>query len=80
VARAMATGFEAAARLRGSRARPLLTRTAIDMVTARSRTSTRKIQEDLGFEPRYGVASAMAELQEWFSTERRTPASSGARP
>ncbi len=68
VARAMATGLERWAGLRRSGARPLLTQVAIDMVTARSRMSMRKIQEDLGFQPRYGVASAMAELEQWFRT------------
>jgi nucleoside-diphosphate-sugar epimerase len=30
--------------------------------------SMRKIREELGFEPRYGVAAAMAELEQWFRT------------
>lgn len=67
-ARAMATAFETAARLRRSETRPLLTHAAIDMVTARSRMSMRKIQEELGFRPRYGVASAMVEMERWFKT------------
>ncbi len=68
VARAVAAGLEAVARLRRSDARPLLTHTAIDMVCARSRISRRRIEEELGFAPRYGVASAMAELERWFGT------------
>ncbi len=68
VARAMATAFEAAARLRGSGSRPLLTHAAIDHVTARSRMSMRKIREELGYVPRYGVAAAMAELERWFAS------------
>ena len=73
VARAMATALEAAARLRGGGARPLLTHAAIDMVTARSRMSMRKIREELGYVPRYGVEAAMAELATWFSRCGRQP-------
>ncbi len=76
VARAMATGFETWAGLRRSEARPLLTHTAIDMVTARSRLSMRKIREELGFRPRYSVAMAMAELEQWFSAGHPPPARS----
>lgn len=71
VARAMAAAFEAAARLRGSEARPLLTNTAIDMITAQSRMSMRRIREELGFAPRYGVAAAMEELSRWFGAGAR---------
>lgn len=67
VARSMATAMEAAARLRGSAARPLLTHAAIDMVATESRMSMRKIREELGFRPRYDVAAAMRELEAWFS-------------
>jgi nucleoside-diphosphate-sugar epimerase len=65
VARATATALEAAARLRRSRSRPLLTHAAIDMVTAVSRMSMRRIGEELGFTPRYTVAAAMEELAPW---------------
>lgn len=65
VARAMATGFERWAGLRRSGKRPLLTHAAVDMVTARSRMSTRRIREELGFRPRYDVAAGMAELARW---------------
>ena len=68
VARAMATGFERWAGIRRSGARPLLTHMAIDMVTAPSRTSVRKIQEELGFRSRYSVSRAMEELERWFRT------------
>ncbi|HTP25634.1 MAG TPA: NAD-dependent epimerase/dehydratase family protein [Anaeromyxobacteraceae bacterium] len=68
LARALATGFETTARLRRACARPLLTHTAIDMVTARSRMSMRKVREELGFKPRYDVSSAMAELERWLRT------------
>ena len=80
LARAMATGFETIARLRGSRARPLLTHVAIDMVTARSRMSMRKIREELGFTPRYTVSSAMQELERWFRTGQLPGAGPVARP
>jgi hypothetical protein len=65
VARATATAMEAAARLRRSRSRPLLTHAAIDMVTAVSRMSMRRIREELGFTPRYTVAAAMEALAAW---------------
>ncbi len=68
VARAMATGFETWAGVRRSGARPLLTHVAIDMVTARSRMSMRRIREELGFRPRYGVSAAMAEVERWVRT------------
>ena len=76
VARAMATAFEKWAGLRRSGARPLLTHVAIDMLIPRSRLSMRRIQEELGFRPRYGVSAAMAELEAWFR-DRRLPAPSG---
>jgi len=66
VARAMATGFESWAGVRRSGARPLLTHAAIDMVTARSRMSMRRIRDEIGFEPRYSVSVGMAELERWF--------------
>jgi len=80
LARAIATGFEITARLRGSQARPLLTHTAIDMVTAQSRMSMRKIREELGFRPRYDVSSAMAELEQWFRTQQLPGASPATGP
>jgi nucleoside-diphosphate-sugar epimerase len=66
VARAVATILEARARALGTRSRPLLTHAAIDHVTAVSRMSIARIRADLGFVPRYGVASAMAEMEAWF--------------
>jgi nucleoside-diphosphate-sugar epimerase len=62
VARAVAIGLEAVARIRRTTGRPLLTRTAIDLVTTKSRLSIRKIREELGFSPRYGFRSALEEL------------------
>jgi nucleoside-diphosphate-sugar epimerase len=62
VARAIAVGLEAVARVTRSRRRPLLTRTAIDLVTTTSRVSLRKIREELEFSPRYGFRQAMRDL------------------
>ncbi|MFL5299866.1 MAG: NAD-dependent epimerase/dehydratase family protein [Anaeromyxobacteraceae bacterium] len=73
LARAMATAFETAARLRRSEARPLLTHVALDMVTARSTMSMRRIRDELGFSPRYGVEAAMAEVGAWLSRCGRQP-------
>jgi len=73
VARAMAAGFERWAGIRRSGARPLLTHMAIDMVTAPSRMSVRKIQEELGFRSRYSVSRAMEELERWFRTGELPP-------
>ena len=68
VARTMASSLEAVARLRRTAARPLLTHTAIDMVTTKSEMSIRKIREQLGWTPRYSFSSAVEEL-----TRSRTP-------
>ena len=62
LARAVAVGLEAVARVRRSTGRPLLTRTAIDLVTTTSRLSMRKIREELEFSPRYGFRQAMKDL------------------
>jgi 2-alkyl-3-oxoalkanoate reductase len=67
VARGMATAFELAARARRRRARPLLTRAAIAMVTTKSRTSIAKIRRVLGWEPRYTFRSAIEELRNWYA-------------
>lgn len=68
-ARLMASAFETAARVRGATKRPLLTHTAIDMVTTKSTMSTRKIQERLGFRPRYSFARAIDELRAAYTGE-----------
>jgi nucleoside-diphosphate-sugar epimerase len=70
-ARAIATACEAGARLRSSTTRPLLTHTAIEMVTTRSRMSIEKIRAELGWTPRYTFASAIDELRRWYSDKRR---------
>ena len=62
LARAVAVGLEAVARVTRSRGRPLLTRTAIDLVTTTSRVSIRKIRDELAFSPRYGFREAMKDL------------------
>jgi nucleoside-diphosphate-sugar epimerase len=63
LARAMATACETAAMLRRSSRRPLLTHAALDMVCTRSRTSIRKLREELGYSPRFSVESAMESLR-----------------
>jgi UDP-glucose 4-epimerase len=67
-ARAMATAMEAAARLRGSVRRPLLTQTAIAMVTTKSRLSADKIRRVLGWQPRWSFRAAVDELRAWYSS------------
>jgi polyketide synthase len=71
LAHAIAAVCEGAARLQRtasspSRQRPLLTRTAIQMVTTRSRTSSQRIQDELGYKPRYSFGSAIDELRAWY--------------
>ena len=63
VARTTATVMEAISRLRRTESRPMLTHTAIHMVATPSRMSMRKIREELQFQPRYTVESAMAEIR-----------------
>jgi nucleoside-diphosphate-sugar epimerase len=69
-ARAIAIACEAGARLRSATTRPLLTQTAIEMVTSRSRMSIEKIRTELGWEPRYTFGSAIDELRRWYSEKR----------
>ncbi len=70
-ARALASGFELVARTRRTRARPLVTHTAIDLVCTRSRMSMRKIRETLGFHPRFDVSQAMTELASYYRSASR---------
>lgn len=70
LARAVAVGMEAGAKAVRASGRPLLTRTAIDMVTTESRMSMARIKEELGFAPRYDFPRAMAELRAWYREER----------
>jgi len=76
VARAMATTFEATARLTRSKTRPLLTHTAIDMVCTRSQMSMEKIRRDLGFQPRFRFDHAIQELRNIYLNETREPRAS----
>jgi nucleoside-diphosphate-sugar epimerase len=62
VARALALAMESAARLRRTSGRPLLTRTAVDLVTTESRLSIWRIREELGFAPRWSFEEAMKEM------------------
>jgi nucleoside-diphosphate-sugar epimerase len=63
LARAIAVGLEGVARLVSAEGRPLLTQTAIDLVTTESRVSIRKVREELGFVPRYSFREAILELR-----------------
>jgi 2-alkyl-3-oxoalkanoate reductase len=64
-ARAMATMLETAARVQGKQERPLLTHTAIAMITTKSRTSIEKIRRQLGWNPPYTFQQAIEELRRW---------------
>lgn len=61
-ARMLASAFELAARATRSKERPLLTHSALDMVTTTSELSMHKIKDRLGFRPRYDFTAAMREL------------------
>jgi len=63
VGRILARGLEATARLTGAKDRPLLTRTAIDLVTTPSRMSMRRIREELGFSPRFTFREAIEAMR-----------------
>jgi nucleoside-diphosphate-sugar epimerase len=65
-ARAMASTLEAAARVRGSDRRPLLTHTAIAMVATKSRMSAEKIRRVLGWQPRWSFRTAIDALRAWY--------------
>ncbi len=62
LARFVASMFEATARVRHRRSRPMLTHTAIDLVCTRSRMSIQKIRDELGYRPRYRFLEAMNDL------------------
>jgi nucleoside-diphosphate-sugar epimerase len=64
-ARAMATMLETAARMQGKQDRPMLTHTAIAMITTKSRTSIDKIRRELGWNPPYTFQQATDELRRW---------------
>lgn len=65
VARGMASTLETIGKLTGTERRPLLTHTAIDMVTAQSTMGMEKIRRELDFTPRISVAAGMALLRTW---------------
>jgi 2-alkyl-3-oxoalkanoate reductase len=67
-ARAMATMLETAARMQRKQDRPLLTHTAIAMITTKSRMSIEKIRRQLGWKPLYTFQEATEELRKWRST------------
>ncbi|HEX7840328.1 MAG TPA: NAD-dependent epimerase/dehydratase family protein [Kofleriaceae bacterium] len=58
---------ETCARVARSTSRPLLTRAALDMITAESRMSSDKIRRVLGFAPRYTFRAAVDELRAWYA-------------
>ncbi|MDB5218618.1 MAG: hypothetical protein JWO86_6545 [Myxococcaceae bacterium] len=62
-ARVLASALELTARATRSETRPLLTHTAVDMVTTKSELSMQKIKDRLGFQPRYTFADALRELR-----------------
>jgi nucleoside-diphosphate-sugar epimerase len=45
--------------------RPLLTHTALAMITTRSRMSIDKIRRELGWKPPYTFQQAVEELRKW---------------
>ena len=63
IARMTAVGMELGAKVLDSSSRPLLTRTALEMVTTKSTMSMQRIKTELGFVPRYDFARAVAELR-----------------
>ena len=63
LARTTATVMETISKLRRSESRPMLTHTAIHMVSTPSAMSMKKIRDDLQFHPRFTVESAMAEIR-----------------
>ncbi len=65
-ARAAALVLEASARVTRSATRPMLTRAALAMISARSEMSTTKIRRMLGFQPRYTFRAAVEELRAWY--------------
>jgi nucleoside-diphosphate-sugar epimerase len=71
LARATAVAMEIGARATRSRSRPLLTRTALAMVTTESFMAMDRIRRELGFAPRYDFAKAIAELREQYAERHR---------
>jgi nucleoside-diphosphate-sugar epimerase len=63
VARALSVGLEGVGHGLSMRRRPLLTRTAVDLVTTKSRMSMRRIREELGFVPRFSFQRAIENMK-----------------
>ncbi len=63
LARTLATACELGAKALGTTRRPLLTHTALAMVTTQSRMSMSKIMDELGWKPRYNFQAAMSDLK-----------------
>lgn len=79
-AHGLAAILQLVARMTRSARRPLLTHTAIAMVTTRSEMSGDKIRRLLGFQPRYSFATAIDQLREWYAARLRAGGSATARP
>jgi nucleoside-diphosphate-sugar epimerase len=79
VATGVATWLELAAYLARSPERPLLTRTAIAMVTTKSEMSADKITRVLGYRPRFTFAAAIEQLRAWYGAKPRSCGSSTGR-
>jgi len=73
VARMTAGAMELGARTFRASSRPLLTHTALDMVTTKSEMSMRRIKGELGFVPRYDFAGAIDELRAWYVATHAPP-------
>ena len=67
IARMTAGAMELGAKAFRSSSRPLLTHTALDMVTTKSTLSMDRIKKELGFVPRYDFESAVKALRGWYA-------------
>ncbi len=67
LARTLASACELGAKTFQSQGRPLLTRTALAMVTTKSEMSVKKIMDELDWKPRYAFKAAMKELREHYA-------------
>jgi nucleoside-diphosphate-sugar epimerase len=80
VARTVAAALELGARVTRSPSRPLLTRTALDMITTKSVMSMDAIRRELGFVPRYDFAGAVASLTRQLRRPGASPSPSAPPP
>lgn len=67
IARMTAGAMELGAKAFRSSSRPLLTQTALDMVTTKSTLSMDRIKKELGFVPRHDFDSAVKALRGWYA-------------